>query len=92
MDEVAPIDLIRQKFRKDNGPRTQRAKAALDGTERSVGRSSAHYTGRSAQMNVRCTPGFKEEMQKAALELGFHSLSEFVAEVLTDYVAKRGKV
>jgi hypothetical protein len=88
MDEIT-LNAIRQKFRKAEGPRVGRARAEFAKAQRSVNRTSDHYTGRSAQMNVRCTPGFKDEMRKAAAEFGFPSLGEFVAEVLSEYVAKR---
>lgn len=92
MDEVVKSDLdkVRQNWA-SHASNTGKAKRQRRNVERSVDRTSTYWTGRSAQMNIRMTPEVKEDVHRAAAELGMSMADFFESAVLAFISSKRGK-
>lgn len=88
MDDVAnSLDKARALWAGANA-KPANAKTNRRKAEKAVSKNGDYWTGRSAQLNIRCTPELKGDVQEAASEFGM-SMADFFETAVLEFITKK---
>ena len=88
MDEIAnDLKSVRALW---SAPTATTAKAKAQRRKVEKAAKSGFWTGRSAQLNIRMTPELRDDVQKAAADLGM-SMADFFESAVLAFITSKGK-